>query len=92
MYYQLFELLDSDKSGMISAHDVTDFLKSVMGVKQLLFEEAEMSEELDLEKAKRSIALDKRSIEMIVNDLDFTGRRSLSPDQFYNIIMSFYSQ
>ena len=90
-FVMLFEMLDEERTGMISAKNLRNFLETAhrMKVAQL-----DLKEYNTQKSANSAITQEFDRIEVDLEDLvaefDLTGDRLISPEEFYNIIMAYY--
>jgi len=87
----LFEMLDQDRSGMISASNLRNFLEKADRLKAADFDLKRYEDGLQTrEDIKEKFDMIEEDFEDLVAEFDLTGDRLISPEEFYNIIMAFY--
>ena len=87
----LFEMLDQDRTGMISASNLRNFLELADRMKAADFDIKKYNDELTKrDDIKERFDMIEDDLEDLVAEFDLTGDRLISPEEFYNIIMAFY--
>jgi Ca2+-binding EF-hand superfamily protein len=87
----IFEMLDEDHTGMISAKNLRNFLETAERLKQAKFDMKQYELGLNQnEEIKERFDMIELDLEDLVAEFDLTGDRLISPEEFYNIIMAFY--
>ncbi|TNV78472.1 hypothetical protein FGO68_gene11817 [Halteria grandinella] len=87
----LFEMLDEQRTGMISAVNLRNFLELAERMKQADFDIKKYNDQLALrEDIKERFHMIEEDLEDLIAEFDLTGDRLISPEEFYNIIMAFY--
>ena len=87
----LFETLDEEHTGMVSAKNLRNFLETAERLKQANFDSKKYEENLSKDQdVKEKYDMVERDLEELVAQFDLTGDRLISPEEFYNIIMAFY--
>ncbi|CDW84594.1 comm domain-containing protein 4 [Stylonychia lemnae] len=90
-FVMLFEMLDQDRSGMISASNLRNFLEKAERLKVADFDLKRYEDNLQTrEDIKEKYDMIEDDLEDLVAEFDLTGDRLISPEEFYNIIMAFY--
>ena len=87
----LFEMLDEDRTCMISASNLRNFLELAERMKAADFDIKKYNDELTKrDDIKERFDMIEDDLEDLVAEFDLTGDRLISPEEFYNIIMAFY--
>lgn len=87
----LFEMLDEQRTGMISSVNLRNFLELAQRMKEADFDVKKYNDQLELkEDIKFKFDILEEDLEDLVAEFDLTGDRLISPEEFYNIIMAFY--
>jgi Ca2+-binding EF-hand superfamily protein len=87
----LFEMLDEQRTGMISATNLRNFLELAERMKEAEFDVKKYSDQLSLrDDIKHKFDMVETDLEDLVAEFDLTGDRLISPEEFYNIIMAYY--
>ena len=87
----MFELLDEDHSGMISAKNLRSFMETTERVKRAGFDMGRYETELATnQELTLQFNIVENELEDLVAEFDLTGDRLISPEEFYNIIMALY--
>ena len=90
-FVMLFEMLDEDRTGMISAANLRNFLELADRMKAADFDIKRYNDELTKrDDIKERFDMIEDDLEDLVAEFDLTGDRLISPEEFYNIIMAFY--
>eukprot|EP00347_Sterkiella_histriomuscorum_P012332 403369000 len=87
----LFEMLDQDRTGMISAQNLRNFLELADRMKAADFDMKRYTDDLSRrDDIKEKFDMIEEDLEDLVAEFDLTGDRLISPEEFYNIIMAYY--
>lgn len=86
---ELFEFLDEDKSGMISASNLLEMLEMTQRLKDAKFDHKIFFKQRTVTPPalQNTLYLMKQQVEQLIDSFDLAGDRLLSPDEFFNIIM-----
>lgn len=86
----LFETLDEDRTGMISAQNLRSFLETAERLKQANFDSKKYEDNIMDQEIKDKYDNVESDLQDLVAEFDLTGDRLISPEEFYNIIMASY--
>ena len=87
----MFEMLDEDHSGMISAKNLRAYLETAERLKLANFDLKKYEQDLGThQEIKERFDLVENDLQDLISEFDLTGDRLISPEEFYNIIMAFY--
>ena len=101
----LFEALDSNKNGFLPSEDMRNFIENIDKHKQCNFDldkyialissEDEQEQEKALagaqQKTEAQLALEE-DINKLIHEFDLNGDEAISPEEFFNIIMTLYDK
>jgi len=88
----MFECLDEDRTGMVSASDIVNLLEIGERLKSASFDQQKYNEQKSITSPQLSnkLALMTKEVTELISSFDLTGDRLLSPEEFFNIIMYAY--
>lgn len=90
----LFEFLDEDHTGMISANDFMSKLELCLKMKMAHFDYngfVKISAAKETAEIKQKMNNLEQQVQLLIRTFDLTGDRLISPEEFFNIIMYAYT-
>ena len=89
----LFEFLDEDRTGMISAKDFMNYLELCERLKSSQFDMQKYKDNQSIKTPalENKLALMEKEVEELISSFDLTGDKLIGPEEFYNIIIYAYT-